>query len=342
MRLNTWTWIVWLITSLIVISSTRNPLYLGLILLIQLFTYYALLGSTAGQQAFVSPLKFTVFIVLTAALFNAIISHFGATVLFVIPGRLPLISGPVTLEALVYGAINGLVLSTMLVTFSVLNSALPVRALIHLIPQAFYPVAIVTSIALTFLPATSRQLEQIREAQAIRGHQLKGLRDWLPMVMPLLVGGLERAMQLSETMTARGFASSDEGLIKPKYRLVMLAGLSLVVVGWLVTLSPKVGNLGFILVGLGFAITFVGLWRVSKLTPRTSYKRETWSWEDGLVITGCMFTLAGYLLPLPALDQQVLIYNPYPEIGLPGFDALIGLASLGLLAPAILVLLKKP
>ena len=35
---------------------------------------------------------------------------------------------------------------------------------------------------------------RIREAQAVRGHRVQGIRDWLPIVVPLLVSGLERAM----------------------------------------------------------------------------------------------------------------------------------------------------
>src|SRR4030065_1354430 len=95
----------------------------------------------------------------------------------------------------------------MLLSFMLLNLALPVRDLLRLIRRAFFPVAVVTSIAVTYLPTTLRQFQQIREAQAVRGHQVRSLRDWLPLLMPLLVGGLEHAMQLAEAMTARGFAS---------------------------------------------------------------------------------------------------------------------------------------
>ena len=47
--------------------------------------------------------------------------------------------------------------------------------------------------AITYVPETARHFQRIREAQAIRGHRLRGLRDWRPIVIPLLVGGLERA-----------------------------------------------------------------------------------------------------------------------------------------------------
>ena len=113
--------------------------------------------------------KLALWIITFATAFNALTSHYGQTVLFIIPGKLPLISGKVTLEAVVYGATNGLILIGILASFLVLTMALRTRELIRLIPRAFFPVAVVSSIAVTYLPTTLRQFQQIREAQAIRG-----------------------------------------------------------------------------------------------------------------------------------------------------------------------------
>src|SRR4030042_2877366 len=203
-----WAWVSWLIAALVILSITRNPLYQVLILMCVLFV-----GATLRQARTDIPRPFALWklaawIIMLATIFNTLTSHYGETVLFPIPGKLPLISGQVTVEAMVYGATNGLVLAGMLASFSVLNLALPVRDLISLIPRAFFPLAVVASIAITYLPTTLRQFQKIRDAQAIRGHQIRSVRDWLPAWMPLLVGGLEHAMQLAEAMTARGFASS--------------------------------------------------------------------------------------------------------------------------------------
>ncbi len=203
-----WAWVSWLIATLVILSITRNPLYLILILMCVLVVGLNLRQAGSDIPRPFSLWKLAAWIILLATIFNALTSHYGATVLFTIPGKFPLVSGAVTLEAIVYGATNGLVLTGMLASFTVLNLALPGRDLISLIPRAFFPVAVVTSIAVTYLPTTLRQFKQIREAQAIRGHQMRTIRDWLPLWMPLLVGGLEHAMQLAESMTARGFAST--------------------------------------------------------------------------------------------------------------------------------------
>src|SRR4030042_1942075 len=178
-----WAWVVWLAAVLVMLSITRNPLYLVINLFCVLFVGLALRRGGADLPQPISLWKFAGWIILLATIFNALTSHYGETVLLTIPGRLPLISGNVTVEAIVYGATNGFVLTGMVASFTVLNLALPVRDLISLIPRAFFPVAVVTSIAVTYLPTTLRQFKQIREAQAIRGHQMRSLRDWLPLLM---------------------------------------------------------------------------------------------------------------------------------------------------------------
>ena len=238
--------------------------------------------------------------------------------MFTIPGKLPLISGAVTLEGMVYGVTNGLVLTGMLASFTVLNLALPVRDLISLIPRAFFPVAVVTSIAVTYLPTTMRQFQHIREAQAIRGHQMRTLRDWLPLWMPLLVGGLEHAMQLAEAMTARGFASSTpmkHGLdIYP--RMSMVLGLGLLATGWLAQLGSA-GIWGLVLIISGSLLIIGGLWYLGRQSPRTAYHRPRWRWQDYLTVIIAVGVIALSVLPVPGLDRETLYYEPYPSLSLP-------------------------
>jgi hypothetical protein len=61
---------------------------------------------------------------------------------------------------------------------------------------------------------------------------------------------------------------------------------------------------------------------------------------DWAVVLGAGVTLVALALPGPGRDS--LIYYPYPALTLPAFDTLIGLAILGLLAPAALLLASPP
>lgn len=333
--IHTWAWIGWLLAALVALSTTRNPLYILLILLCIAIVSLTLRSREDTAAPFVSPLRFTLVVVSLSALFNAAISHFGETILFHLPGQIPLIGGPITLEALVYGTITGLVLTGIFGSFTVLNQALPVRKLIRLVPRAFFPVAVVTSIAITFIPNTTRQYKQIREAQALRGHRLRGVGDWLPMVIPLLVGGLERAMQLAEAMTSRGFASGEAPGSDTRQRSVMLAGLMILLSGWLLRLNNDLRIVGTVLMSLGVASVLGMLVFIGRSVPRTTYIREAWKGLDWLVSLGAVIVLATFLFPLPWVDKSTLHYQVYPLISLPGFDLRIGGAILGLLIPAI-------
>jgi energy-coupling factor transport system permease protein len=338
-----WAWISWLIATLVILTITRNPLYLMLILMCVLFVGLTLRQNGLDIPRPISLWKIAGWIILLATIFNTLTSHYGTTVLFTIPGRLPLISGNVTVEAMVYGATNGFVLTGMLASFTVLNLALPVRDLISLIPRAFFPVAVVTSIAVTYLPTTLRQFQQIREAQAVRGHQMRTLRDWLPLLMPLLVGGLEHAMQLAEAMTARGFAGARTMTTgRQAYpRIFMLLGLMLLALGWIAQLGSA-GASGLVLILSGAFLILGGLWFLGRQSPRTTYHRPPWTWQDWLTMIVAVGVLGVYLLPIPGVSRQTLYYEPYPTLTLPAFSPLIGLAMLGLLIPGLVVLKRNP
>jgi energy-coupling factor transport system permease protein len=334
-----WVWVCWLATNLVILSITRNPLYLVLILVCISFIGLTLRRSGSDLFRPISLWKVAVWIILLATIFNAFTSHYGSTILFIVPGNIPLMSGNITLEAIAYGAINGLILTGMLASFTVLNQALPVRDLISLIPRAFFPMAVVISIAVTYLPTTVRQFQQIREAQAVRGHQMRSIRDWLPLIMPLLIGGLEHAMQLAEAMTARGFARMQADVSKRQYssRIAMLVGLFLLTIGWICQLSAK--NIsGIALVATGAVCITGGLWYLGKQSPRSAYHRHAWLRQDWITLAIVVAVLCVCIVPVSSINHQALFYEPYPQLTLPPFDLRIGLAMFGLLSPGVLVL----
>jgi energy-coupling factor transport system permease protein len=329
-------WISWVIGALVILSTTRNPLYLALTLVCITAVAIKLGSESWAGRAPVSPLRFGMVVITLSTLFNALTVHIGRTVLFRLPAWLPLLGGPITLEAMVYGFLNGVALTGIFAAFTVLNQALPVRSLVRLIPRAFHQVAVVISIAVTYLPTTLRQFRQIREAQAIRGHRTRGLRDWIPLFVPLLIGGLERALQLAEAMIARGFASSGERGHDTLTRLVIAQGLLVLLIGWLLRLVWNQRILGLALMLAGFALVLSALWVIGRRVPYTDYRPEPWTVRDWAVVLGAAVAVAPFLLPLPGLGRETVFFYPYPALTLPGFAPIIGLAILGLVVPALL------
>ncbi len=328
-------WVGWLVAALGLLLTTRNPLYLTLILLCIAIVRAALLRSTeGGWQPPLSPWRFAALAIPASALFNALSAHFGDTVLVILPRALPLFGGPITLEALAFGALNGVVLTGIFAAFAVLNQALPMRALVRLIPRAFQPVAVVVTVALSFVPATVRHFQQIREAQAVRGHRVRGLRDWLPLFLPLLIGGLERALQLAEAMTARGFASQSEAL-SFRERATIVGALLLLLAGWLLQLGWGI-DAGYALMALGGGIVAHALWRAGRRVPHSNYRPAPWQARDWLMLGMALLALLP-VVPLPWAARRTLFYYPYPALTLPAFDPLVAMALLALLAPAFML-----
>jgi energy-coupling factor transport system permease protein len=330
--MNSFTWVIWLVATLAAFSVTRNPLHILFLLVILVVMSQLMKNEKKGEFVSISIFPFFFILVFTASAFNALTSHFGSTILFTIPGKIPLISGPITLEAIVYGATNGLILSGVFLSFSIFNQSLSVKTIIRMIPKAFYPLALIISIAINFLPALKRRLEEIRQAQAIRGNQLRHLKDYVSLFMPLLIDSLERSMLLAEAMTARGFIPHHPQNEDSKNRMVIICGLVIFIAGWIIQLINGY-HFAFGISMIGVAIIVFWFWWISRKIPKTEYNREEWRLQDWVISAIILFALCLYFIPLPFIDLQILSYNPYPTIIVPDFDIIIGCGSLCFLSP---------
>ncbi len=329
-------WALWLLAAASALAVTRNPIYLALVLAWVAVVWQAakaVPGLMDAERAVpLSPLRFGLFVVVVSAIFNGLMVHIGDIVLLRLPESWPLIGGAITLEALVYGALNGLVLTGLYAAFLLVNQVMPIREMVRLAPRAYYAVAIVISIAVAFVPTTLRQYRQIREAQAVRGRRVQGLRSWLPLALPLLTGGIERALQLAEAMTARGFAGTSTPGHDGWTQAGLVAGLALAAGGLLLRLVWGAGTLGLIVAVAG------AVWVAGRRHPQTVYRPAPWRAQEWLVAAGAAWTAAFFLLPLPGLERSSLFFYPYPRLTLPGFSLWIGVSTWGLLAPALLLL----
>ncbi len=338
-RLHSFVWLVWLGLVMWIVSLIRNPFYLTL-----LWIWIAIINIyTRGTENTIWNSVWTLWaslgIIPMSALFNMLTTHFGDHILFTIPGKIPLLSGIVTGEALVYGLTNGLVLNVIINAFWTFNRNVPIQSLLRLIPRAFYPMAVISSIAVTFIPITIRQYQQIQEAQAIRGQRRNNLRDTLALMMPLLTSSLERAFQLAEVLTARGFHNPNRSAKSlTAHRWSFLAGLILIFSGWQWKLIQPVFPFQAVWLGkffflLGMLLFFFPFWRMGKVSVHTRYVAEKWRIIDGLGLA-TQLVIAIALLSLSFRGDPSLSYSPYPSLMLPGFNPWIGFLLGGLSLPA--------
>lgn len=333
-------WSLWAVAAAMPAMLTQNPLYLSIICLAAGIVYATVRHTTPLAASWNSFLKLGLTLLAFTVPFNALSVHAGRLVLFSLPPSWPLIGGPITVEAIIFGASKALSLFTLLLIFAVFNCAVEQSRLLRWTPAFLFEAGLITSIALTFVPQMLRNAQEIREAQIIRGHRFRRLRDLLPLFVPLLTGGLERAVQLAESMEARGFGGSLESLSRGQEIMVKAAtatGLLGLLGGFFsATYFPDRRALSWLLLlpSIG-ALLFV--FRVqSKRVHRSRYHHDTWQRRDtalAVVSAGLALTL----LLVRAGARSLLTYYPYPPFSpWPSFNPWLGSAFTLLLIPALL------
>ncbi len=335
-------WAAWAVAAGVAALLLRNPLYLVLIALAAGLVWAA--QRQGSQRTLLSGrglarLGATILVFSTGL--NMLFSHSGYTALWRLPPTLPYIGGPVTLEAALYGLTTGLSILAVLIVVMAFNAAVEPAELLRYLPGFLNSAGLVATIALTFAPQTQRALSEIREAQQVRGHRPRGLRDLPPLVVPLITSGLENAVGLAEAMAARGFGQSAASASATAQALRIRAGLSLSLLGLLAgmflygfdpsRLVPAVGLSaisGLALLGL--------LWWSGRGNRRSRYRNRPWRREDTFV-AGLSGVLLIGLVAAYWMDPVQAVYDPYPRVTPPPFMPALGAMLLLLTVPAWMV-----
>lgn len=165
--------------------------------------------------------------------FNTLLSHTGATVLLTLPGSIPGVGGPLTLEGVIYGVDIAIGLAASLLAASTLTTAVGSQELLEALPAQLHRTSAALGAALTLLPRLRASFFAVRDAQRMRGWRPRGPRSWTAVVVPALLTAVEGSVQLAEAMEARGFGSGPRTRVwsRPLARrdwVVVLASLAAV------------------------------------------------------------------------------------------------------------------
>lgn len=340
-------WLIWLVAALVPALLTRNPLYLTVLLLAVAVLYKALGRSSPEAASWGLFLKAGLFLIAISALLNPLLSHYGQTILFTLP-RLSIgiggsvlldMGGRITLEALSYGLAGGLSLMVILMIFATFNLLVSHHRLLRSIPSFLYQTGIVLSIAITFVPQMAKGLRDIREAQMIRGHRFRGLRDLLPLFVPLLTTGLERTIQLAESMEARGFGENDAS--SPGRETFYKASIALALFGFLAGIFwlnyfPGQRLAGAAFIGGGTILLAGTFHSLGRRVRRSFYRRELWRRRDSVVCAISILALIGFLVAR-LLEKNAFAFYPYPRLTVPTYNPLLGLIFMAPVAPLLFI-----
>jgi energy-coupling factor transport system permease protein len=283
-----WLWATGLATAA---SRTTNPLLLCLILVVAGYVVACRRTSAPWARAYGFYLRMGLVVIAIRVVFAAL---FGAPVpghvLVTMPeAELPdwaagvRIGGELTLEGLAGAVYAGLQLATMLACVGAANALANPRRMLRTVPGALYEVGVAVVVALSFSPQLVEGVTRIRAARRLRGRPHRGIRGLRGVAMPVLVGALERSIDLAAAMDARGFGrtAADPHRWAGMLTLAGLLGVCAGLYGLLDAGSPVA--LGLPLLAAGTLVAAVGLSVGGRRSTRSRYRPDLWKAQEWVV-----------------------------------------------------------
>nr|WP_323445506.1 energy-coupling factor transporter transmembrane component T [Streptomyces sp. YSPA8] len=342
-------WWIWALALATAVSRTNNPLLLLLVLAVLGYVITLRRTEAPWARGFQYYLCLALIVVAIRVVFRAVFAtgltpedHF----LFALP-RIPTpdwyagiqIGGPVSLEALLSAATDGLRLACMLCCIGAANTlANPKRAL-RVLPGALYELGVAVTVSLSVAPQLVQSVQRVHRARRLRAARTKGLRALRGIVVPVLEDALERSLRLAAAMDSRGYgragrATKSSRRITGGLMLTGMCGLCAGAYGLLDPTAPK--PLGLPAMAAGGLLCLAGLRLGGRRVTRTTYRPDPWRLPEWAV-AGCGVLCAVLLFSGSGFDPAEL--NPslypltWPTLPLVPAAAILLAGAAGFLAP---------
>lgn len=180
---------------------SSHPIYL-LVSFVLSWCYSVLLR---GRQALSFNLFVLVPMILLMTFFNTLNVHNGETVLFYLNDN------RITLEAIVYGVVSAIMLSSVIIWFSCFNTIVTADKFIYLFGRISPALALTLSMIMRYIPLLKNRFREVATAQRCMGRGLKGsswitrIRQFFKEISILIAWSLEASIESADSMEARGY-----------------------------------------------------------------------------------------------------------------------------------------
>jgi energy-coupling factor transporter transmembrane protein EcfT len=334
------TWFTWAIAASATIQLAPSPVSVALVIGISWLVVcsHGLDGPLA--RAFPVLVAFAVVFGLLRVALAALTTHGAGGVLFTTPSfTVPEVLGGFTvgggIEASVVAraAADAFVILGILAVFGAFNAVVSHYELVQSLPRAFHEAGLIVVVSLAFVPSTIAAVHDVAESDRARtGGRLVRRGRLLRRLVPILEGGLERAVVLSESLDSRGFARGG-GTARARgagwcgvAALAALGGTLVALVARERTVAAALGGVG--IVGLAAAVALAG-----RASGRTSYRRRRLAAADwaGMAVT---LVAPVALAVLAATGRSALTWVASP-LRWPALDLVALLPLVALLAPLV-------
>lgn len=336
-------WVAWVGMVMALALATTNPLYLGIILLGVVLVAVLAPRTGTGVTSFRALAVFGVAMFAISIVVATVNGNYGEHILFTVPGpEVPAwlgglrLGGPVSAEGLAAAAIRGLAILSILLAFGVFNGAVSPQRVLRSTPAALFQASLVVTVGLTLLPSSIEDLRRVREMRALRGAP-GGLRDLPSLVVPAVIGGLERSMRLAEAMEARGYGAAPALPARARFAAAASAPL-LIAATWWWFYEPGWRPFAGLAVLLAVAC-LASWWRTAaRLHHATRLNDEPLPAPDRVAVAFAV-GVAGLAAGARMTGLGGLTYNPFAGLPAPEFSAGGALLALATAWPAVRLVL---
>ncbi|MGO8686661.1 MAG: energy-coupling factor transporter transmembrane component T [Candidatus Dormibacteria bacterium] len=202
--MNTRALAAWSGAGLVIVLSTSNPVYRGVVLLCALNLLLARARRGVGPRLLLTGIGIAA---LTATAITLLLSHTGEHVLARLPSGIPAIGGTLTLEALAFGLATGLGIAAAMLAVAPLTLISQTHELVDALPPALARTGAAIGAALNMIPGTVRSAAEIRDAQRMRGWRARRVVDWPAVAVPVVLTAIEGSVTLAEAMESRAYGA---------------------------------------------------------------------------------------------------------------------------------------
>lgn len=211
--LHPFAWWLWSLTLSLALFISHDPWFAGGLLIASALLVRDLRSDHPWSRSFAVAIRFTGVVIAIRMVVAIIIGvPIPGTTLFTLPiVQLPewvsgiRIGGQVTVERLSSTLGEVMIIVGVIALFATATSLTSPHRLIRALPLAFYQLGLILTISTSVFPQLVASIQRITLARRLRGQEIRGIRHWRKIAMPLLEESLERSLDLAAAMESRGF-----------------------------------------------------------------------------------------------------------------------------------------
>jgi energy-coupling factor transport system permease protein len=248
-RLSPITKVVYVTAVLIALIVISHPIYLFAIFL----STIPIVVKARGLKEWYRFMRIFILLSFIIVFVNILVSPAGETVLLAGPYVLFFGELNITLEAIVFGISMVIRLLGMISIFAIFSLTMHPDDFFRMLSKRARRSGLAVSLTTRLYPTLALDAQNIMDAQRARGLELdKGnfirkVKSRFPIILPLLLNSLERAIGIAESLESRGFG----GAKKANYLKKEFAKKDMVLIG---------GYLVFLMIAIFFVLIGIGVY----------------------------------------------------------------------------------